>query len=221
MSSTESPDFLDTLKNEAKHSQPGILPKYTKFESYIGHTVINLSNTTLEENQIRVLERGFTFCPTPGPPDKSQIWLYFKEFHRRLELMEFFSTDTNDNTSTNINQSMTDFMNQNVNDTEDDLQHEESLNAEIQSKFKLRSSWRPYPPNKTLKIFRRSIKHEFLKCKPKHKEHDNLTKEERKGLKTLKENPHITIKKAYKGSAVVGMNTTDYLREGYRQLQGE
>ena len=55
MSSNESPNFLDTLKNEAKHS--GFLPKNTNFESYIGHTVINLSNTTLEENQIRALEK--------------------------------------------------------------------------------------------------------------------------------------------------------------------
>ena len=34
----------------------------------------------------------------------------------------------------------------------------------------------------------------------------------------LKSNPEIVIKKADKGSAVVVMNTTDYLREGYRQL---
>ena len=60
-----------------------------------------------------------------------------------------------------------------------------------------------------------------MKSKFKSKRYDNLTKEERKGLKILKDNPHITIKKADKGSAVVVMNTTDYLREGYRQLQDE
>ena len=38
------------------------------------------------------------------------------------------------------------------------------------------------------------------------------------GLRTLKDNPHIVIKKTDKGSAAVVMNTTDYLREGYRQL---
>ena len=38
------------------------------------------------------------------------------------------------------------------------------------------------------------------------------------GLKALTDNPEIVIKKADKGSAVVVMNTTDYLREGYRQL---
>ena len=91
MSSIEDEHFLDTLKNEARTSRPGILPKDTKFESYIGHTVINLSNTTLDESQVKALEKGLTFCPTSGPPDKSQIWLDFKEFHRRLELVEFFN----------------------------------------------------------------------------------------------------------------------------------
>ena len=37
-------------------------------------------------------------------------------------------------------------------------------------------------------------------------------------LRELSENPEIVIKKADKGSAVVVMNSTDYLREGYRQL---
>ena len=149
MSSIESPDFLETLKNEAKHSQPGILPKNTKFESYIGHNVINLSNTILEEYQIRALEKGLTFCPTPGPPDKLQIWLDFKEFHRRLELMEFFSRDNSDKVDTNINQSIIDFMNFNTNDTGVDEPNEEALSKEIQSKFKLKSSWRSSPRNRT------------------------------------------------------------------------
>ena len=89
MSSIEDKDVLETLTSEARESRPGILPKDTKVDSYIGHTVINLSNTPLDHNQIKALEKGLTFCPTPGPPDKSQIWLDFKEFHRRLELLEF------------------------------------------------------------------------------------------------------------------------------------
>ena len=38
------------------------------------------------------------------------------------------------------------------------------------------------------------------------------------GLNELSSNPKIIIKKVDKGSAVVVMNTTDYLREAYRQL---
>ena len=216
MSSIESPNFLDTLRNEAKNAQPDTLPQNTKFESYIGHTVINISNITLDQYQIRALEKGLTFCPTPGPPDKSRIWLDFKEFHRRLELMEFFSRDDIDQKKddTNINQSIIDFMNQNAQSDDPSTPDEESLNKEIQAKFKPKSEWRPYPPNRTLDFFQRSIKQEILKCKFKHKRHDNLTKEERIGMRSLTENPRITIQKADKGSAVVVMNTTDYLREG-------
>ena len=63
------------------------------------------------------------------------------------------------------------------------------------------------------------MKQEIPKSKPKHSKHNNLTKNERISLNALKDNPDIIIKKADEGSAVVIMNTTDYLREGYGQLQ--
>ena len=220
MSSIEDSDFLNTLRSEAKQARPGILPKDTRFESYIGHTVINLSNTELTEPQLKALEKGLSFYPTPGAPDKSQIWLDFKEFHRRLELMEFFGRENKDN-DLNIHRSIIDFMNQNTSDTKEQPDIEDTLNKEIQKKFKPKSGWKPSPPNRTLEVFQRSVKQEILKCRPKYNKHDNLTKEEQRHLRTLRENPHITIKKADKGSAVVVMNTTDYLREGYRQLQDE
>ena len=109
-------------------------------------------------------------------------------------------------------------MNQNIEET-NNTNNEDSINKELQQKFKPKSTWRPNPPNRALDIFERSVKQEILKCKPKHSRHNNLTKQERIGLNALKDNPDIVIKKADKGSAVVIMNTTDYLREGYRQLQ--
>ena len=96
MSEPTATTIKDTLRFEAKSAQPGILPKDSQYDSYIGHTVINISNTTLTEHQIKALEKGLTFCPTPGKTDKSQIWLDFKESHRRLELMEFFHKDKPD-----------------------------------------------------------------------------------------------------------------------------
>ena len=62
-------------------------------DNYIGHTVINLSDVTLTPEQTKALEKGLTFCPTPGAPDKSQIWTDFKEFHRRLCLKYHFHKD--------------------------------------------------------------------------------------------------------------------------------
>ena len=44
-------------------------------ESLIGHTVINLSDETLSKAQVSALEKDLIFCPTPGPPNKAQIWL--------------------------------------------------------------------------------------------------------------------------------------------------
>ena len=221
MSSIEEPNFLDTLRTEAKTAQPGILPKNTKFESYIGHTVINISNVNLDQDQISALEKGLTFCPTPGLPDKSQIWLDFKEFHRRLELMEFFSRDQTDSTQPQVSQSIIDFMNQNAREDQSDSDNESTLNKELQQKFKPKSTWRPKPPNRTLDLFQRSVKQEILKSKFKPIRHKNTTKGENIGMNKLTSNPHIIIKKADKGSAVVVMNTIDYLREGYRQLQDE
>ena len=103
----------EQLELAALNAQPGILPKDTKFESYIGHNVINLSNVHLTEHQIRALEKGLTFYPTPNAPDKSQIWENFKEFHRRLELMQFFKPQDN-HPDVNISQRIIDFMNENA-----------------------------------------------------------------------------------------------------------
>ena len=136
MSSLEDKHFLDTLRNEARESRPGILPKDTRFDSYIGHTVINLSNTTLNQNQIKALEKGLTFCPTPGPPEKSQIWLDFKEFHRRLELVEFFNRDQKDTKDPIDDQSIINFMNQNAQEDSNDSDIETAKNFEIQKHFK-------------------------------------------------------------------------------------
>ena len=47
---------------------------------------------------------------------------------------------------------------------------------------------------------------------------DNLTRDENKTLKSLSLNKAIVIKNADKGGAVVVLNTTDYIKEGLRQL---
>jgi len=48
--------------------------------------------------------------------------------------------------------------------------------------------------------------------------YSNLTREERKALKSLKDDTSIVIKEADKGSAVVVWDREDYLQEAQRQL---
>ena len=82
---------------------------------------------------------------------------------------------------------------------------------EIHRPFKNKSSWKPNPPNRTLDTYERAFKMNLLNSKVKQCHQHNLTKEQWKGLMELRKNPEIVIKKADKGSAVVIMNTTDYL----------
>jgi hypothetical protein len=186
---------LDIIKQNTIDYDPGILKKedQEKFRNLIGKIVINLSDVEISTEQEKVLEKGLTFCPSPGRPDYSQIWLDFKGFHRKLELKKFFS----DNPTDEIPQ--------------------------IQRKFTPKSNWRPPVPNKTLETFYRAVNNDLIQKNMKYKKlaNDNLTKQDRDFLQQLKENPLITIKKPDKGSAVVIMNTTDYLREGYKQLNDQ
>ena len=86
-------DLLAQIKQEALNSQPGILPPGRSMRNLIGHTVINISDTNLTKPQTEALQKGLTFCPSPGPPNKSLIWTDFKDFHRRLILRHHFYND--------------------------------------------------------------------------------------------------------------------------------
>jgi hypothetical protein len=130
-----------------------------------------------------VLSKGLTFCPTPSTPDLSQIWLDFKDLHRRLELRQFFK----------------------------DIDSTDNIQDDLGTKFAPKSNWRPPIPNKTLEAYRLAVRNDLTTC-PLPKDYNrNLSKEQWKALTDLCANPDIIIKKADKGSAVVLMNTTDYL----------
>ena len=166
----------------------GILAPGKTFDSLIRHSIVNLSDTTLTKNQIDVLERGLTFCHTPYNPDIVEIWNSLEEFFRRLRIKRYFDEIPIDETE------------------------------EI-SPFKNKSEWSPptgFDP--LLEVYIKTIKTEFLLSENKPAQRKNLSKNHFLAIKQLCDNPHIVIKKADKGSAVVIMNTNDYIREATRQL---
>ena len=67
-----------------------------------------------------------------------------------------------------------------------------------------------------IRTVRRTIRDDLAKGKNTTK--DNLTKEERKALKDLRNRDDIIIKEADKGSAVVVMSKADYIKEADRHL---
>ena len=135
-------NFKERIELAALYGTPGILYENTKFDIYIGHNVMNISQVSLTEHQVTALEKGFTFCPTPGAPDKSQIWDDFKEFHRRLELMQFFNPNQS-NTKLNISQSIIDFTNEYTGVTTTDFHTLADPHRDIQELLRSKSCWKP------------------------------------------------------------------------------
>ena len=105
-----------------------------------------------------------------------------------------------------------------INFMAENLDEETNPYKKIHQKFVDKSTWKPNRVHQSLDIFQRSFKMGLLNSKIPHASKPNLTREQMCSLREQSENPEIVIKKADKGSAVVLMNTTDYLREGYRQL---
>ncbi len=85
-------------------------------------------------------------------------------------------------------------------------------------RFKNKSTWTPPSTPPSLSAFITSNEVELSKLNPMSPKHHNLSLKEKQALKTVAANRDITIKRADKGSAVVVMNTNDYINECTKQL---
>ena len=64
-------------------------------------SVINLSQTPLSNDELLVLARGLTFCPTPKRINLAELSADINDFTRRMRLKEYFH---NHNSSTQPNE---------------------------------------------------------------------------------------------------------------------
>ena len=167
--------------------------------NYLGCKVINLSNVSVSDEQIKVLEKGITFVPTPDKVDLGEIHYDVSRFLRRVKLKVDFHDD-----------------NMQISQDQNNLSY---LNQVPKSlvKFKPLSRWEPPIKDCTLKAFC-NVRNDILNLKPVTASKSNLTNKETRAMSDLKKNPNIIIKKADKGSSVVIMNKDDYIQEGLRQL---
>ena len=88
-------------------------------------------------------------------------------------------------------------------------------------KLKSNSKWTPSKVSPCVETFITAVNNEINDSNNKHLPKDNLSKNERKSLKQLKDREDIIITKADKGGAVVILNTEDYIKEANRQLNDE
>ena len=154
-------------------------------------SVLNLSSHILREGEISLLAKGLKFIPKPLKSSETDVEQAFKEFSRRIKLTDFFD-------------------------------HPSSINnKEKRKRFLPKSEW--LPPEKFLhfniKEQLNEIENSLSKLSKKQKGGNlNLSKGERRALKTLQRDKTIVIKPADKGSSVIIMNRVNYIAEGTRQL---
>ena len=182
--------------------------------------ILNLSNKTLNKDQISVLSRGLSFCPTPGEPDMGLLFLDLERFFRTLRLKVFWD-DQND-----LNQTDPSNLTHNALSASSLSSPETTSNSDIDSnepfdhpKFKVKSTFDPRHLNQgALAVYQKTVKREIQQKPVKIPYHKNLSRKEYDAIKQLASDRTITIKSADKGSCIVIQNTTDYISIGHKQL---
>lgn len=156
-------------------------------------TIVNLSSRILNPHEISLLQKGLNFCPTPGDPLMGNLVRDLDYFHDNFRWEYHFK------------------------DNPLPIQPFDKL---IMMTKVFKKTHRPPPPqsHKNLEAFIFLNERDLHKQKLMEPQSKNLTREEKGALHTLKSDPHITLKQADKGGAVVFLDTTDYIAEANRQL---
>ena len=171
--------------------------------------VVNLSDRPLTQEEITLLNRGLKFCPTPPCPDPGLAREDLGTLHRRLRLLAFYEENP-----------LEAFKIPRPNNSLVTVATNRPNNLPFKdSKFKNKSTWRGPIGPANLEAFIASNLVDYNN-RPAYKAPDkkNLTRQEANCIKGLKNDTSIVIKPADKGAAIVIMNRSDYLKEGYKQL---
>ena len=169
--------------------------------------VVNLSSYDLTDQERSVLLRGLKFCPTPGEPNIQELKEDLQSFFRRLKIRAHFYNEDTESLPEPTQPTLDSFLSP----------AQTPVNL---TKFKLPSTWDPEEStvDPAIETFCRAVQNELRDFVPRRPRDQNLTKDEKDILANLTNNKAIEIKKADKGSAVVLMDKTDYIKEAERQL---
>ena len=167
----------------------------------------NLSDWPLSQGQISLLNRGLGFCPTPGAKELSEEMVDLNEFHRKIRVKHHFhGQDEEDGTSPSQDREIS-----------ENWANGSDNGGFAHQDFKPKSIWSTKGPP-ALEAFIHANETAMSLHRESRRPKDNITKDERRALKELKNLNNIVIKAADKGAAVVVMNLRDYVKEALRQL---
>ena len=167
--------------------------------------VVNLSDYVLSKSELSLLERGLSFCPTPGEPDMGQLRRDLDTFHRNLRIKTFFDPTKGDMKG--------DLGTQNAGNNDNTSEFDTLIrNSKV---LKPNRQWAPPMGPLHLESFILNNERDLNKTFPRAPNFHNLTREEKKGINKLTSNENVVIKPADKGGATVILN---YVAEGKKQL---
>lgn len=175
--------------------------------------MINLSSKELSPVTYSALSKGLSFVPTTGCNDFNTI-IDLQKFFRNLRLKEWFKEPQTRTNYTQMEPNST-------NNTEVELPSE-TATATQTTPFRGKSTF--IPPkyrNSSLDTYCRLVERDvtaIFKHKREYKVADNLNKEQRDALNTLKQDTSVVIQSADKGGAIVILDRTAYDQEVRRQL---
>ena len=194
--------------------------------------ITNLSSHILSVAETAVLENGLNFCPTPKPADIGDFNLEVQHFFRNVKLKLFFEDSheivTNNTTHgvyqtdrprlTRGSSTLIDLHNQAL--PTPSITHDTDTIPFGHPDLKLPSRFNPPSPSHLDHVLN-LMQNEILNSNITRIRDSNMVANQYRAITCLRTNPNIVIKPADKGSGIVIMNTSDYIKEGLRQLNDQ
>eukprot|EP00061_Rhincodon_typus_P014028 g40792.t1 len=170
---------LEKLGIATSYNQVCLVPQLKVDGTTAGKSIINLSDHTVQPDEIEILSGGLNFYPTTNM-DPTGLTADIEEFIRRMRLQEFFQDVSSEPNETN---------------NEPDQSTERSM---VES-AKMESDWTPprgHCPgfDRYAQAIRESINAKFISCTLRVVQ--NVTQEQRNTIHDLKTNCNIVSKPA-------------------------
>lgn len=188
-----------------RHRPPPPAPAADHINKPKASFTINLSSHHLSAAETSLLDKGLTFIPTYNRQPLEELYTLQHRLVRNLKLKDYFSNRNNDGDDNDWDYTTPTFKHPSNWTPADDKIGRETIETTQRI---------THATERTLNRGRNRTNDSIRLLHAKH----NISIEERRALISLRGNNDIVIKPADKGSAVVVMDKTAYLREAYRQL---
>ena len=173
--------------------------------------VFNISQHHLTPDQISLLAKGLTFCPSQRDFDHVTFYSDVEQFLRRIKLHDYFTNRSQDSESSDSD----------IEIISSNTCSPYTLCLKPPSAFKTSNTWEPRDDllSEPIIALIQLLQEKLLSCHTPPYLKTNLTKGEKLALKNLMSNRDILVRPADKGGATVVLDFQQYDFEICRQLQ--